>query len=286
MSNIKQLKKDLNTYNISYEKLNFNKFTFDFYFKDRNYILFIIDPIKYNEKTIQSSTLYKLKKELDEQGINSLFVFQSDFEKNYDIYLSKILYKFNINTKIIFARKCEVREIPNNEYKDFLIKYHLQGYVAAKIKLGLYYEDELISLMSFSVPRYAKDYEYELARYCSKSGYVITGGASKIFKHFLNNYSCYSMICYSDMMLGDGNFYENLGFIRNKDTGPGFQWYHPNTNKIYNRRGFWKNQLSKKLTNFDEGISAHMNMRNHGYYKIFTLGNNVFTMIARKIHPL
>ena len=274
---VKRLKKDLKDNNIPYEKITINNFNFDFYFKAKNYILFVIDPEVDNEKTTKAATLYGLKKKLDEDGIESIFIFAPEFEKNYDIYIAKILYKFNINNKNVFARKCEVREVPNDEYRKFLMDYHLQGYVSAKIKLGLYFEDELISLMSFGVPRYAPSYEYELARYCSKSGYNIAGGASKIFKHFLNNYEFTSMICYSDMMLGDGNFYESLGFIREKDTGPGFQWYYSETKTIHNRRGFWKHQLPKKLKKFDENLSAHNNLRANGYYKIFTLGNNVFT---------
>jgi hypothetical protein len=276
---IEKFKDDLNNLNIKYENLILDDITFEFYFKEYNYLIFIINPNIYNEKTINIKFLYNIRKKLDELKIDSLFIFQPELSKNYDIYWNRFLYKFNISNCSIHARKCEVKEIPNDEYKSFLKKYHLQGYVAAKIKLGLYHNNELVSLMSFSVPRFSKNYDIELARYCSKSGYKISGGASKIFKHFINNYTFNSVISYSDMMIGGGYFYEKLGFIRNEDTGPGFNWYYPKTNLIYHRRGFWKNELDKKLENFDPSVSAHNNMRNNGYVKVFNLGNNVFTFI-------
>ena len=273
---IDKLKQDLKNININCENLTVGDFTFDFYIKEFNYLIFIIDPEMYNEKTTNNKFLYDLRKKLDEMEIESLFIYKSEIVKNYEIYWNRLLYKFNINSVSVYARQCEVKEIDNDTYKKFLKEFHLQGYVSSKIKLGLFYNDILISIMSFGVPRFTKNYEYELSRYCSRTGYKIVGGASKLFTFFVKNYNFNNIICYSDMMIGYGNFYEKLGFKRLNDTGPGFQWYHPNTQQIYNRRGFWKNQLSKKLESFDPQISAHNNMRNNGYYKIFNLGNNVF----------
>jgi len=53
-----------------------------------------------------------------------------------------------------------------------------------------------------------------------------------------------------------------------------FFWYKDG--KTYNRRGFWKNTLKDKLQYFDSSMSAHNNMRNNGYVKIWDLGQGKY----------
>lgn len=51
--------------------------------------------------------------------------------------------------------------------------------------------------MTFGKPRFNKNYQWELIRDCTKSGYNIIGGTSKIWKHFINECDPYDVICYS-----------------------------------------------------------------------------------------
>ena len=63
----------------------------------------------------------------------------------------------------------------------------MQGEAGARIKLGLYYANELVQVISFSKPRFTDKYEYEIIRECSKLGYIILGGKERLFKYFLKN---------------------------------------------------------------------------------------------------
>ena len=86
------------------------------------------------------------------------------------------------------------------EANDFLNLYHLQGgLMKQSICLGLYYNNELVELMTFGKPRYNKNYEYELLRLCSHKDYSITGGTQKLFKYFIDNYKPSSIISYCDI---------------------------------------------------------------------------------------
>ena len=46
-------------------------------------------------------------------------------------------------------------------------------------------KNQLVAVMTFGKPRFNKNYEYELIRYATKSGYHILGGAGKLLKYFL-----------------------------------------------------------------------------------------------------
>ena len=62
----------------------------------------------------------------------------------------------------IYARKCIIKEIDKKECDNFLNLYHFQNTCRGQnIKLGLYYNDELIQVMTFGKPRYNKNYQYE-----------------------------------------------------------------------------------------------------------------------------
>ena len=70
-----------------------------------------------------------------------------------DIVKSQILNLLNKNTEKIFARKCYTKEVSVKETRKFLDSNHIQGFVGSQIKLGLFYNDELVSLMTFGKPR-------------------------------------------------------------------------------------------------------------------------------------
>lgn len=85
----------------------------------------------------------------------------------------------------IFARKCRAEKINGGSIvKDFLNSNHLQGWCVSKIDYGLFYNDELVALMTFGKPRYNKKIDWELLRYCSKIDTQVIGGAGKLLKAF------------------------------------------------------------------------------------------------------
>lgn len=56
---------------------------------------------------------------------------------------------------------------------------HIQGYCQAKIRLGLFINNELMSIMTLGKPRFSKKYKFELIRFCNKINHSIVGAASK-----------------------------------------------------------------------------------------------------------
>jgi hypothetical protein len=123
--------------------------------------------------------------------------------------------------KRVGARQCQLHEITYREVSQFEHAFHMMGTRPAKVYLGLYYQGELVSTMSFAKSRYSSNYEWEMIRYCN-GNLKIVGGASKLFNYFNKKYQPLSVITYSDLRFGQGNVYEHLGFTRQKDTSPIF----------------------------------------------------------------
>lgn len=109
----------------------------------------------------------------------------------------------------IYARKCVVRQVEHSVAVEFLNKNHMQGVCQSKCQYGLYYNDELVSIMTFGKSRFKK--EFELLRFCNKSNVTVVGGASKLFKHFVQDHlDVKEIVSFADRRLSTGNLYDKL----------------------------------------------------------------------------
>lgn len=180
-----------------------------------------------------------------------------------------------LNRTKVFARECEIREVSKEDSIKFIDRHHLQGSAKDSIRIGLYFNDELVSIMTFGKPRYNRNYEYELIRYCSTHNVV--GGANKIFKYFIDKYNVNSVISYCDNSKFNGNVYTELGFtFKNKSVSK--HWYNIKT-KIHITDNLLRQQGFDRLFNesFGKGTSNEDLMLSHGFVYLFDAGQSVFT---------
>ena len=161
------------------------------------------------------------------QGIHLISIFDVDWHSKQDkikAYLKDLLTQ----KQKVYARKCVVKCIDKNIANGFCDKYHLQNHTnLSSICYGLYYNDELFSVMTFGKRRLKKQQNgyYELHRYCVKIGYTIVGGANKLLKAFIKEYSPKNILSYSDNDYFDGKIYERLGFKYIKQAEPNYYWF-------------------------------------------------------------
>lgn len=180
----------------------------------------------------------------------------------------------------IYARKCEIREIPDDSiFREFINKNHIQGYCKnQKIILGLYYEDKLVEIMSFGKPRYNKNYEYELLRLCTDYKYIVIGGAEKLFSYFLKNYNPQSIISYCDKSKFSGKIYQKLRFLQQSNTiEPSCHWYNIRTKKhitdnLLRQKGF----DGLFHTSYGKGSSNEELMLKNKFVQIYDCGQYTF----------
>lgn len=172
----------------------------------------------------------------------------------------------------IYARKCELKNIDINTYRAFLEKNHLQGYSAANIKIGLFYKNELIECIGFKTSG-THSSKPELVRLCTKIGYIVVGGFSKLIKHsgIKNFYS------YIDIATRTGIGYEKVGFKIIKQNPPSFFWVHMGNEKRISRQVYMKKNIKKlyeggQLKYFNPKETEEINMRKNGFGKIWNCG--------------
>jgi len=168
----------------------------------------------------------------NEAGYRLITIFSDELNYSSDIVYSRlrnILYINSINK--VYARKCSIKSITPSIAKKFCVENHLQGYGAGStVKLGAFYNNDLVSVMTFAKPSFAKGHRnkthgtWELHRFCSKLNTRIVGISSKLLKYFERNYEWNEIFSYADRRWSDGNLYEKLGFSFDKITKQNY-WY-------------------------------------------------------------
>jgi hypothetical protein len=161
-----------------------------------------------------------------ERGIRIIHIWEDDWDNKNDIIKSQIENWLGLSKKI-FARKCEIKEVGIDVVISFLEENNIHGKANSILKLGLYYGNELVSLMTLD--KYDSYNKMEsgcwiINRFCNKRGFSIIGGASKIIKHFIKNYDVNKVISYSETNWSLGILYEVLGFKRVDDSKPDYKY--------------------------------------------------------------
>ena len=149
---------------------------------------------------------------------------------------------------------------------------HLQGKCGGSVRLGLYYNGELVSMMLFGKSRHFVGngkHEWELLRFCSKLNTVVIGGASKLLNYFTKNYDWKNIVSYADKRWSTGKIYETLNFKKYNESKPNYYYVIGNERKY--RFNFRKSVLEKKY-NCPKEISEHNFCLSQNWYRIYDCG--------------
>ena len=210
----------------------------------------------------------------DKHGIKIINVFEDEWQEKRDIVKSIIKSQLGKYDRKIFARKCELKEI--KDCSEFLNENHIQGNTGASVKIGLFYDNELVSVMTFGKSRFNKKYSWELIRLATKLGTNVIGGASKMFSYFMKKYGDGGLISYCDARFFNGTVYTKLGMKELEYSRPNY--FYVKNGKRFSRVMFQKHKLEKILPVFDASLSEVENMKNNKYFRIFDCGNKVFAI--------
>jgi len=227
---------------------------------------------------------YHLNKtrECENKEIRLIHIFEDEWIYNKSLIKNKILHILNKNiSEKIYARKCEIRCINSDICNDFLKKNHIQGSDNSSIRLGAYFSDELISVMTFGALRNAlgsipKQNYYELYRFCTIINKRVVGIGSKMINYFIKKYNPENIISYADARWSTNtgnNLYKSMKFSFIKLTRPNYWYIQKNYNKRIHRFNFRKSELSKKLSIFKPELTEWENMQLNGYDRIWDCGN-------------
>ena len=234
----------------------------------------------YWHNELYKTTTYHLDKTklCEKNGIKLIHIYEDDWLYKKDIIKSRILNILNLTSTKIFARKTNIKEITDNILlRNFLETNHIQGFVGSQVKIGLFYENEIVSLMTFGKQRKnmgnkSEENTYELLRFCNKLNTSVIGGASKLFKYFIDNYKPEEIITYADRSWSQGNLYRKLGFDFIYETQPNYYYVVDGIRK--NRFNFRKDILIKD--GFDPNKTEREIMLERKIYRIYDSGQLKF----------
>jgi len=183
------------------------------------------------------------------KDIHIIHIWEDDWVYKNDIIKSQISNWVGKTKNKIYARSCRVAEIHNPQIiKEFMGNNHIQGSANSVVKLGLYYEDDLVSVMTFDHFEGRKkmnNMSWNLNRFCNRINTTITGGSSKLLKFFIKNYKPDRIISYADKCWSEGKIYDTIGFTKVNESNIDYKY-------IVNSKRHHKSNYKKSITGVSE----------------------------------
>lgn len=261
---------------------------------DKNLELDILIPskniaIEYHGLYWHSSKMnydkYKHRKKYDQcrtKGIRLIQIFEDEWLNKPELIKAKLLHILGIEPdKKVFARKTQIDTISSSEANKFLEQYHSQGSSQAVKNLGLYYQEELIAVMTFCKPRkilnqISEEGTWELLRYATQSGIHVIGGASKLLSHFVKNMNPNKIISWADLRWTDpdNNVYLALGFTLERESKVGV--FFTNCAERKHRWGF------RRPNGLNQSISTKDYWESKGWFTITDAGQLKYSLIVNR----
>lgn len=266
----------------------------DFYIENNSLAIELNGNYYHSELSGNKSKQYHVLKteKCENKKVKLIHVFEDEWILKKDIVKSRIKNNLGFTENKKFARKCEIREVNFFDKKLFLNSNHIQGNCVDKIRIGLYDNEELISLITFGKPRLALGIKqgveknndcYELIRFCSKTNTSIVGGFDKLLKCFIKKYNPKKIVTYADCRWSGSNHensvYAKVGFKFVKITPPSY-YYLKVGDYLTRKHRFSLNKIKllevyggdKNKTGFELAIE-------NGYDRIWDCGAMSFEMI-------
>lgn len=235
-----------------------------------------------------------------DSGIRCVFIYPPDFSNPHkiNIYKNILLYHCGL-AKRVYARNTELKVYPAVKMKQFFEENNIAGYRGAKLAYVL--EDKVTHepLMSYLIGHayFGKGkYDYEIARGACKMGISVAGGASKLWKHIIqDNPDIRSIVYYCDRRqydqrsithLMDSTAMSGLGHVYMFNGGKSFVNYWINDTycdgRLWHRAGEFKNREPSKHSAVMEAI------RNGDCISVYNPGSfvNIFVRTGYRLENL
>ena len=192
--------------------------------------------------------------------------------------------EFFCNKSRIYARQCDVVFIDKKTCDSFLDLYHFQNHCSGdRFRVGLFYNNDLVAVMTFGPPRYTTKAEVELLRLCYKPCYNIIGGSKKMFKFFIDMCSPHTIVSYCDNSKFSGYVYKNLGFELDTYGVPTAHWHRTRDNKHITDALLRQRGADALLgTSFGKGSSNEQIMLDNNFVRVYDCGQSRYMWRSSK----
>lgn len=236
-----------------------------------------VDEVPSGEAREKARTRHLLKSRLcKEKGIRCIHVWEQDWVQHPSAVKAMIAHALGRDTRSVFARKCEIVELPLRTYREFLETNHLQGYSFADVRLGLQCGNELVMAMGIHA-RGTHSANPEMVRLCSKNFVIVPGGFSKLLHHVDRCYNFEKIVSYVDRSMFEGKGYEKVGFQVAGVNPPTFSVVKSSHATVEPR---WKYMKCRLKAMFEQGLLKYyndeeteaVNLYKNGYALVWNCG--------------
>jgi len=231
---------------------------------------------KYKKTAFDSPVLtHKAKMDkANDLGIELITIFTHEWRDSKDKVKSILKAKLGKNEIKIYARKAEIKEINKKECKIFLDTYHLQGYDSSTICFGLFYENDLVGVITGGL-HHKRGREFILNRLCFKADVTVVGGASKLnhaLEIWAKNNGYDHIKSWSDNRWSEGEIYKTLGYELTNKIRP-YCLYFDGQGRTLTQYDLSRKHLVKMGV---AGKTAAEMAKNLGYDRIFDCGKKTW----------
>ena len=244
---------------------NDNPAELDFYFPEHNLAIEFNGDLwhSYNHQTRAGLRdrearyyHYNKTKQCEDQGIHLIHIWQHEWMQNKDRIKSIIKGELGLTENLIYARKCEFREVSQNEYREFITRLSVLRYRSASLRYGLYYNNKLVMVMGIGYCQSGKGSviknKLEIIRSVTELDTIVVGGTSKLLKHIIpilnEKYpDIHELVYYIDYDKHLGKSAEVTGAIFDGYSGPSSQNYCMKNLTLVNKNGVKRNLYYGKV---------------------------------------
>jgi len=254
----------LDKYKIKYvenDRRTINGYELDFFLSQHNLAIEVNGNYFHSERIGGKDKIYHISKTeaCYKNGIRLLHLFEDEIINKQNIVFSRLKNILNIQDsydEIVYARKCTIGPVNISDANEFLKLNHIQGKDKSSVKIGLFYNSKLISVMTFSKIRLAlgnkknlnNENDWELVRFCGACNTRIPGAFQKLLRNFIANFKPKRIITFADIRFSGldwtNTVYNKSGFQFIAQTKPNY-WYFSAGNylKRYHRFSFRKQKV-------------------------------------------
>ena len=208
----------------------------------------------------------EMRESYESEGKRILQFYEDEVYNKWPIVESIINNSLGKITNKVQARKCELKEVTPKESSQFFEVNHLMGSHKASKSIGLYFNNELVSTLSYRAIK-SKN-KIEIARFGSKINTIVIGAFGKLLnklKEIAKENGINQIESFCDLRYATGSSYEKLGFFVQKET---LGWCWTDRKSRYNR-------LMCKAGN---GNTERENAQKRGWFRIYDAGQRKYLL--------
>ena len=215
-----------------------------------------------------------LKTELCEANeIKLLHVFDSEWRNKKGIVKSIIKSNLGIFDQQINSDDCKIVIINKDVAENFIYNNHIEEYSCSDVNIGLKFNDELISMMTFSSKN---NCNYELLRFCVKLNIDLFDGFSKMLKYFINNNQPKIITTNINRRYFNGELCIQSGFEFIENTKPDYYYFKHHTTKLESKSNFL--DVINSTQKINPNKTEFEIMDELGYLRIYDCGRAKFEL--------